>query len=484
MSVQQNGKTFFGHPFQLSSLFHIELWERFSFYGMQAILLFYLYFEASKGGLGIDEAEAGGISAIYGGSIYLLTLVGGWISDRVLGAERTLFYSGITVMAGHIALAIFPGLAGLISGLVLIAFGSGGVKASASAMVGSLYEQDDTKHLRDAGFSLFYLSINIGAFFGPLLTGYLQSRIGFHWGFGAAAVGMAFGLAQYARGRKNLPPTAAVNPLKPNEKAFVLAGFIGALVVLAIVFATGLVNYDNFKNVLFGFILVVTTIYFARLFITGKQLGAKTNYIIAYIPLFIAACIFWAVWFQVFTAVSIYFEKFMRLNRMIDGFEVPPAWLASAQGLWVILLASGMAAMWTKMGDKQPKTPFKFALSLIVVGLAYGVFLPYTYSNTIMSMVGMIFVLFLLTVAELLISPISLSLATKIAPTQFKTQMVALNFLTISVGITAGGKLFGAYYDEQNLSKFFELMTYLGVGAGCILLLLVPVLNKLLKGID
>ena len=244
MSVQQNGKTFFGHPFQLSSLFHIELWERFSFYGMQAILLFYLYFEASKGGLGIDEAEAGGISAIYGGSIYLLTLVGGWISDRVLGAERTLFYSGITVMAGHIALAIFPGLAGLISGLVLIAFGSGGVKASASAMVGSLYEQDDTKHLRDAGFSLFYLSINIGAFFGPLLTGYLQSRIGFHWGFGAAAVGMAFGLAQYARGRKNLPPTAAVNPLKPNEKAFVWAGFIGEVVVWAIVDDTGLVSFD------------------------------------------------------------------------------------------------------------------------------------------------------------------------------------------------------------------------------------------------
>lgn len=154
---------------------------------------------------------------------------------------------------------------------------------------------------------------------------------------------MAFGLAQYARGRKNLPPTAAVNPLRPNEKAFVLAGFIGALVVLAIVFATGLVNYDNFKNVLFGVVLVVTTIYFARLFITGKQLGAKTNYIIAYIPLFIAACVFWAVWFQVFTAVSIYFETFM--NRTVGGFEVPPAWLTSAQGLWVILLASGMAAM-------------------------------------------------------------------------------------------------------------------------------------------
>lgn len=210
-------KTFFGHPFQLSTLFHIELWERFSFYGMQGILLIYLYYTADKGGLGIDKTLAGGIVGAYSGSVYLSTILGAWFADRVWGAEKTLFLSGIVVMLGHIVLAAAPGLYGLLIGLIFIALGSGGVKSTASSMVGALYEQDEMRPLRDAGFSIFYIAINIGGFLGPLLTGLLQENIGFHYGFGAAAVGMAFGLWRYSLGRKNLPHPTVPHPLSKGQ---------------------------------------------------------------------------------------------------------------------------------------------------------------------------------------------------------------------------------------------------------------------------
>ena len=172
---------FFGQPRVLANLFGVELWERFSFYGMQGILLIYLYYSAAEGGLGIDEAVATGIVGAYGGAVYLSTILGAWLADRLIGPERTLFYAAICVMAGHIALAVCPDLAGVGLGLVLIALGSGGVKANATSLVGSLYDEHDAR--RDAGFSLFYMGINIGALLGPLLTGLLQKEAGFHWGF-------------------------------------------------------------------------------------------------------------------------------------------------------------------------------------------------------------------------------------------------------------------------------------------------------------
>src|SRR3954449_7407085 len=216
---QQRDKTFFGQPRVLANLFGVELWERFSFYGMQGILLIYLYYSVADGGLGISRDTATSIVGAYGGLVYLSTILGAWLADRLLGAERTLFYSAAVVMAGHIALALIPGLAGVGVGLVLIAFGSGGVKANATALVGSLYAEDDER--RDAGFSLFYMGINIGAFFGPLLTGLLQDNEGFHYGFGLAAVGMALGLVQYALGRRSLPDETheVPHPLERSARA-------------------------------------------------------------------------------------------------------------------------------------------------------------------------------------------------------------------------------------------------------------------------
>ncbi|MDO5068677.1 MAG: oligopeptide:H+ symporter [Neisseria zoodegmatis] len=475
-------KKFFGHPWQLSTLFHIELWERFSFYGMQGILLIYLYYQTTQGGLGMDKSVAGGIVGAYGGSVYLSTILGGWLADRLWGAERTLFYSGILVMCGHIALAVIPGFAGLLCGLVMIALGSGGVKASASSMVGSLYESEELRPLRDAGFSIFYISINIGGFLGPLITGLLQNNIGFHYGFGAAAVGMAFGLWQYARGRKFLPHTPAPFPLPHGQGK--TAGLAAAVFagVIAVSVALGWLNLDNFSKVLLATVIAATVVYFARLLLSPSVEAQNKRYITAYVPLFLVICIFWALWFQVFTSVTVYFDE--TINRSVGSFTIPVSWKDSLQSFWVVVFSGLMAAMWTKMGEKQPKTPLKFALAVIVLGVSYWCFVPFIASGAVMPLMVFALVVLGITIAELLLSPISLSFATKIAPSHFKTQMVALNFLGLSLGFTLGGLIFKQYFIAENAAGFYRLIGTTGLITGVVLLALVPVLNRLLKGVD
>ena len=220
---EQSSTGFFGHPKTLSNLFSIEMWERFSFYGMQAILAYYMYFSVSEGGLGFSKDLALSLVGAYGGAVYLSTILGAWLADRLLGSEKVLLCSAFMIMAGHIALATLPGATGLAVGLVLVAVGSGGLKANATALVGSLYSKEDTR--RDAGFSIFYMGVNIGGLLGPLLTGFLHQRWGFHIGFAAAALGMALGVAIYLTGRKHLPASVheVGNPLPAAERKKYLA---------------------------------------------------------------------------------------------------------------------------------------------------------------------------------------------------------------------------------------------------------------------
>lgn len=475
-------KKFFGHPRQLGNLFHIELWERFSYYGMQAILMIYLYYALSDGGLGLDKAVAGGIVGAYSGSIYLATLGGGWVADRVLGAERTLFYSGIIIMIGHILLALVSGLQGLILGLVFIAIGSGGVKAPVSSMVGSLYENDEYRHLRDAGFSLFYVSINIGGLLGPLLTGYLQSTKGFHYGFGVAAIGMAFGLIQYSLGRKYLAHKTAPNPLTTKEKNIMIGGVVAGVSVVALAVLGGFLTLTNFKKVLFVLVIIVAALYFMYLLTHKQTTSQDKTHILAYIPLFVCICIFWAIWMQNYTLLVVYFES--SVNRMLGAFEIPVAWQASMQSFWVICLAGVMSALWTKLGKNAPKTPLKFALSLFFVALTFCIFVPFVKAGSQMPLLVYALSLAVITIAELFISPISLSFATRIAPSFFKTQMVALNFLALSIGMTLGGNLFGEFFKEDNPITYYYLLIGLGVVSGVLFLLMTPVLNRMLKTVD
>jgi POT family proton-dependent oligopeptide transporter len=334
-------KSFFGHPAMLANLFSVELWERFSFYGMQGILLYYMYFTVADGGLGIDRSIATGLVGAYGGGVYLSTILGAWIADRVFGSERVLFYSAIMIMCGHISLAVLPGGLGLAAGLILVGIGSGGLKANATSLVGTLYAEGDER--RDAGFSIFYMGINIGALIGPLVTGWLQKNWGFHVGFGAAAVGMAIGLTQYAMTRKNLPDEAhhVTNPL-PRSAYTMWAGIaVAAVVVIVVAFMTGLVTPANLARVVAGLAILAAVAYFALLLTSHKVDERERSRVRAFIPLFIASAAFWGLFQQQFTVVAIYSQE--SLDRNFFGWIMPPSFVQSINPIFIIIFAGVFA---------------------------------------------------------------------------------------------------------------------------------------------
>jgi POT family proton-dependent oligopeptide transporter len=472
---------FFGQPFALAHIFGVEMWERFSFYGMQGILLIYMYFSVAEGGLGIDRTIATGILGAYGGSVYLATILGAWLADRLLGSERVLYFSAIVIMCGHIALAILPSAWGLGVGLVLVALGSGGLKANATAVVGTLYATEDTR--RDAGFSLFYLGINLGAFLGPFLTGWLQSVVGFHWGFGAAAVGMGVGLVQYSFGRRALPPEAraVANPLPAKKRG--VAAVIGAagLVVIAVLVLTGLVNVDNLVGVVIGVTLAAAIAYFAVILTSRHVSGTERSRVFAFIPLFIVNAGFWSLYQQQFTVLTVYSDE--RLNRSIFGWEMPIPWVNSINPVFVIILSGVFAAVWTKLGSRAPSAPVKFSLGTIVMGLAFLAFLIFAGGGANSTpLLGIVGILFVFTVAELLISPPGLSVTTKLAPARFHTQMVALYFLSVALGTAIAGWLAG-YYDPNNEVPYFTVLGFIAIALGIALLLAKKPVLALMRGV-
>ncbi|HIX00712.1 MAG TPA: oligopeptide:H+ symporter [Candidatus Nesterenkonia stercoripullorum] len=474
-------KTFFGHPRMLAHLFSLEVWERFSFYGMQTILAYYMYFEVTRGGLGLDQGLALTLVGAYGGSVYLSTILGAWVADRILGSERVLFYSAIMIMAGHVSLAVLPGASGLALGLALVGIGSGGLKANATSLVGSLYRKDDER--RDGGFSIFYMGINLGGFVGPLLTEWLRVEAGFHYGFGAAAVGMAIGLVQYSAVRKNFTDDArrVENPL-PRERYMTWA-IVVVLAIAAIVaaFMLGWIRTDNLATVMAGAAILAAIAYFAVILSSSKVTAVQRKRTTAFIPLFLASTAFWALYQQLFTLVAVYSEQ--RLDRVIFGWEMPPGWVVSMAPIFVVVLAGVFAAVWTKMGDRQPSSPAKFGLGLITIGLAYVLFLPFADGPANSTpLVVMALILLIFTIAELLISPIGLSIATKLAPDTFRTQMVALNFLSVSLGTTFSGILAGRY-DPSNETPYFATLGIVVIVLGGLLLAGTPAIKRLMNGV-
>ncbi|MFB0836194.1 peptide MFS transporter [Arthrobacter halodurans] len=472
-------KTFFGHPRMLSTLFNVEMWERFSFYGMQAILAYYMYFSVAEGGLGMDQGLALSLVGAYGGGVYLSTIFGAWIADRVLGPERVLFYTAIMIMSGHIALALIPGGTGLAIGLILVAVGSGGLKATASSLVGSLYEEKDPR--RDAGFSIFYMGVNAGALLGPLLTGLLQQELGFHVGFGAAAVGMAIGLAVYAAGRRRLPEATqhVANPLPANLRSRYALAAAAALAVVAALFATGVVTTENLAMTIAYVVIAASIAYFVVILGSRKVSGIERKRVTAFIPLYVASAAFWALFQQQFTFIAVYSEE--RLDRNLFGWEMPASWVQSINPVFIIVFAAVFAALWTRMGTRQPSTALKFGGALVIIGIAYLIFIPLESLETtpLLALVG---ILLLCTWAELLLSPIGLSVATKLAPAAFTTQMVALFFLSVSLGTTLAGILAG-YYTEGNEVPYFVALGATSIALGVALALSAPALKRLMGGV-
>ncbi|HZM68286.1 MAG TPA: peptide MFS transporter [Nakamurella sp.] len=474
-------KTFLGQPRQLATLFSVEMWERFSFYGMQGILLIYLYYSVAQGGLGIDRVAATSIVGAYGGLVYLSTILGAWLADRLIGPERTLFYAAVLVMAGHISLSALPGLLGVGVGLVLIAVGSGGVKANATSMVGTLYSRDDIR--RDAGFSIYYLGINLGAFFGPILTGLVQSDFGFHAGFALAAVGMAIGLTVYSFGRKKLPESAhhIPNPLPAERRLPMILLALAALILVAVLALTGVLSADRLATIVVIITIAATIAYFVIIIGSKKITPVERRRVLSFIPMFITSAVFWSLYQQQFTVVTEYSDK--QLNRDLFGWTMPVSWVQSINPIFIIILSGVFAALWTKLGTRQPSTPIKFALGTIVMGVAFLLFLPMASTDPNSApLLGLVGVLFVFTIAELLISPVSLSLATKLAPEVFQTQMVALLFLSIALGTAMAGVL-AEYYSDENQVPYFSTLGLIAIVVGVVLILMTPFIKKLMSGV-
>jgi POT family proton-dependent oligopeptide transporter len=474
-------RTFFGQPRVLANLFGVELWERFSFYGMQGILLIYLYYAAADGGLGINQDTATSIVGAYGGSVYLATVVGAWLADRLFGPERVLFYAAVLVMAGHLCLALIPGLAGVGVGLILIALGSGGVKATATSLVGTLYAPDDER--RDAGFSLFYLGINLGALVGPLLTGLLQKDWGFHYGFGLAAVGMAIGLTQYALGRKNLtgPAREVANPLPAGRRVLVAVVAAAVVVVIAVLAFAGLIPARRLSTIVVVLSILTAIAYFAVILSSNRINGTERRRVIAFIPMFVASAAFWSLYQQQFTVVTIYSDK--RLDRNLFGWTMPVSWVQSINPVFIIILSGVFAALWTWLGHRQPSTPVKFGAGTIVMGIAFLLFLPLAGGGPhSVPLLGLVGILFVFTIAELLLSPVGLSLSTKLAPEAFRTQMVALFFLSVALGTAMSGTL-AEYYDENHEVAYFGILGAVAIVVGLVILALSPLLRRLMGGV-
>jgi len=478
--VEQDTR-FFGHPRGLANLFGVEMWERFSFYGMLGILAIYLYHSVTEGALGLPQAPALGVVGAYGGLVYLMTVIGAWVADRLLGAERTLFYSAVLIMIGHISLALLPGLLGLGVGLACVAIGSGGLKASATAVVGTLYAERDER--RDGGFTIFYMGINLGALVGPLLTGLAQQEVSFHLGFGLAAIGMALGLIQYTIGRKNLPDKASEvpNPLPGSQRLPVVGAAVLVIAAIVALILTGVVRPDNLADIVVWLVAVISVIYFVVILSSRKITTDERSRVFSFIPMFIASVAFWSLYQQQFTVVTAYSDQ--RLNRDLFGWTMPVSWVQSINPVFIIVFAPLMAALWTKLAERQPSTPVKFVLGTVVMGVAFLLFLPLAgtgpNATPLLALAGIIFVF---TIGELLLSPVGLSLSTKLAPKVFRTQMVALFYLSVSLGTALSGKL-AEYYAPDHEVAYFGTLGGVAIVIGVLLLAATPFIRKLMKGV-
>jgi POT family proton-dependent oligopeptide transporter len=485
-TVPQKG--FFGNPKGLFTLFFTEFWERFSYYGMRAILIFYMYDSVANGGLGIDKTTAASIMAVYGSLVYMSGIIGGWVADRLLGTSRTVFYGGILIMLGHIVLALPAGITALFVSMGLIVIGTGFLKPNVSNIVGDLYSKTDNR--RDAGFSIFYMGINAGAFLSPLVVGEVADRGGYHAGFALAAIGMFAGLIVFVlTKKKNLGQagTYVLNPLKGDEKkrfitiASIVVVVIAVLGVIASM--TGLLTISRFTLMVTILGILIPIAYFTVMLRSPKITDDERSRLIAYIPLFIAAAIFWAIQEQGSYVLSIFASE--RTNLSFLGFEIQPAFFQSLNPLFIIVLAPVFASFWVKLGDRQPTTMQKFSFGLLFAGLSFIVMtLPGILFGveTTVSPLWLTLSFFLVVIGELFLSPVGLSATTKLAPAAFSAQTMSLWFLTNATGQAVNAQIV-KYYKADTEILYFGITGIVAVIFGLLLFAFAPKLQKYMRGI-
>ena len=439
---------FFGHPRGLSTLFFTEMWERFSYYGMRAFLILYMVHA-----LGFDDKHAGSVYGTYTASAWAAAIVGGIIADRWLGQYRSVLYGGIIIALGHFTLAFHP-LPFFYAGLSLIVIGTGLLKPNVSGIVGSLYEPNDTR--RDAGFSLFYMGINLGAFIGPLIAGYLAQKVDWHVGFACAGVGMTAGVVQYILGRNRLQP--AVERLERQRRESRAAARERKLSVS---------SAGPTEPTFWGFTKV-----------EWKRLAAMGVF-------FVFAAVFWGAYEQAGSTLNLFGDRYS--NTTILGFTFPSSWFVSVQALFVIVLAPAFAWLWIKLGRLEPSTPTKFAIGLLFTGLSFLLLMiPARHLQATpgirVSPFWLIGCYFIQELGELSLSPVGLSVFTKLSPVKIVGLMLGVWFLADSVGNKVAGYAAG-FISSAPLPDLFGTVAAVCLGASFIAFLMIKPVRSLMGGI-
>lgn len=481
------------------------MWERFSYYGLRPLLVLFMSAALAEGGFGIERSQASAIVGIYAASVYLASLPGGWVADRLLGLRRAIMVGAVLISLGHISIGLSSFAHSALPfflGLILIVLGTGLLKPNISAIVGDLYPEGGAR--RDAGFSIFYMGINTGAFAGQIVTGLLGEKFGWHWGFGAAGVGMLIGLGLFAlRSRQtlgNLGLEISRNP-DPVKQArqerwmkLALAVGLALLVIVIVLAASGVLTLNpqaigrNMTYVLVG----TAVVYFGFVFLFGGLNIQEKKRIVLIAILFFFAAIFWAAFEQAPTSLNLFAKDFT--DRNMFGFEVPAIWFQSINSVFIILLAPVFASIWMALGrrNSNPSSPAKFAMGLLFAGIGFALMIPA--ANRVVASGGTLdvspwwlaFSYLFQTAGELCLSPVGLSSMTKLAPRKYVGQMMGIWFLATSVGNLIAG-LVGGNVDPEKLEqmpKLFIGTTAALVIAAVVLGIMVPFIKKMIPNED
>ena len=510
------GPTAFGHPKGLMTLFFTEMWERFSYYGMRALLILFMTKAIADGGLGFDDPTAGAVYGLYTMGVYLLALPGGWLADRLFGLKKSVWYGGIIIALGHFMMAV-PGIEGWISGvsaskttlstldttsffmgLLLIVLGTGLLKPNISSIVGQLYPAGSSK--RDAGFSIFYMGINIGGFIAPLACATV-AEYDMHLGFGLAGLGMIFGLIQYKLtgkaldGYGEMPVVATPEEKTAQTKLKSLTSMIGlvGLVAIGLLFS-GVVPIDAeaIAKSSGTVIAIVAVGYLGYVIAFGGLNKGDKNKVGVIAVLFFFSAMFWSGFEQAGSTLNLFAERFM--DRTVLGWEIPTGYFQSINSLFIIIFAPFFAALWVWLGRKnlEPSSPLKFTFGLAMLGLGFFVmyFATKIAASGELAAPSWLIITFLFhTFGELSLSPVGLSLVTKLAPKGYGGQMMGIWFLSVALGNLFAGLIAGEASggSEEGLAAMpdqFMLIVYTVMGSALVLLLLKPVLKKMMGEVN
>jgi POT family proton-dependent oligopeptide transporter len=430
-------RQWFGHPRGLSTLFFTEMWERFSYYGMRALLVLFMTTPVAKGGFGYPDDQGTSIYGWYTFSVYAASIPGGWLADRLLGLQRAVLIGGIIIACGHFCMA-FPSRETFFIGLGLIVLGTGLLKPNVSSIVGTLYPQGDAR--RDAGFSIFYMGINIGALVAPIICGFLGQKVNWHFGFAAAGIGMTFGVIQFALGRHKLVPAGESLIQQAREQQ------------------EGAKQQHE----------PLTREDWKRLSVIGV--------------LFIFATLFWAAFEQAGSSLTLFADRLT--DCRIFGWQFPSSWFQSLQPAFVVFgFAAFFAWLWVRLGDREPSSPAKFSIALFLVGAGFMLLVPaakiaQTHGIRV-SPWWLVGLYALHTAGEMCLSPVGLSMVTKLSPQRLVGSMMGVWFLSIACGNKLGGYTAG-FFSKLPLPLLFGAVAGTTIVAGVILLLLVRPIRKLM----